>query len=434
MRPESRTAAAAPPHRPAAPACRLCGAPLEVTFVDLGMSPRCERFLTLEQLDEMEPFYPLHVRICGSCLLVQLPSYVPPDDIFREYYYFSSYAESWVEHARRFADAMVEGLSLDARSRVVEIASNDGYLLQHFRARGIPVQGVDPARNIAAVAVERGIPTIDEFFGVALAERVRRDFGPADLIVANNVYAHVPDLDDVTGGMAALLADGGTVSIEVQYLPRLVERNEFDTIYHEHFSYYTVRTLRAALARHGLRVIDAEELPTHGGSIRVLAAHDADPRPTSAAVADLLEREAAGGYDTVAGHAGFANRVASTKRALLAFLIAERAAGRTIAGYGAPGKANTLLNYCGIGRDLLAFTVDRNPHKHGRFTPGMHIPILAPEALEQAAPDDVLILPWNLRDEIAAQLAPLTARGTRLFVPIPEIEEVVPVAPAGVRR
>jgi SAM-dependent methyltransferase len=434
MRPESRTAAAAPPHRPAAPACRLCAAPLEVTFVDLGMSPLCERFLTLEQLDEMEPFYPLHVRICGSCLLVQLPSYVPPDDIFREYYYFSSYAESWVEHARRFADAMVEGLSLDARSRVVEIASNDGYLLQHFRARGIPVQGVDPARNIAAVAVERGIPTIDEFFGVALAERVRRDFGPADLIVANNVYAHVPDLDDVTGGMAALLADGGTVSVEVQYLPRLVERNEFDTIYHEHFSYYTVSTLRAALPPHGLRVIDADELPTHCGSIRVQAAHEADPRPTSAAVADLLEREAAGGYDTVAGHAGFANRVASTKRALLAFLIAERAAGRTIAGYGAPGKANTLLNYCGIGRDLLAFTVDRNPHKHGRFTPGMHIPILAPEALEQAAPDDVLILPWNLRDEIAAQLAPLTARGTRLFVPIPEIEEVVPVAPAGVRR
>jgi SAM-dependent methyltransferase len=412
--------------RSPAPPCRLCGAPLEVTFVDLGMSPPCQRLLGPDELDQMEPFYPLHVRICSSCLLVQLPAYVPPEDIFREYYYFSSYSDSWVEHARRFSEAMIERLALDPHSRVVEIASNDGYLLQHFQARGVPVLGVDPARNIAAVANERGIPTLGEFFGLDLALGIRAEHGPADLIVANNVYAHVPDLHDVTAGMAALLADGGTISIEVQYLPSLIEGNEFDTIYHEHFSYYTLRTATAALARHGLRVFDVEELSTHGGSFRVFAAHDADPRPTARAVEAMLEREAAAGYASLAGHAGFAERVAATKRELLSFLIAERSAGRTIAGYGAPGKANTLLNYCGIGPDLLAFTVDRNPHRCGKFTPGMHIPILAPEAIEAARPDTVLILPWNLRDEIARQLAPLAARGTRLFVPIPRVEEVHP--------
>jgi SAM-dependent methyltransferase len=419
--------------RGAGPVCRLCGAILRSTFVDLGMSPLCERFLTADQLDDMEPFYPLHVRICDACLLVQLPSYVPPEDIFREYFYFSSYADSWVEHARRFSESMIERLGLDGSSRVVEVASNDGYLLQHFQARGVPVLGVDPARNIAEVANQRGIPTISEFFGRRLAAAILAEHGPADLIVANNVYAHVPDLGDVTAGFAALLAERGTISIEVQYLPRLIERNEFDTIYHEHFSYYTVRTLRAALARHGLRVIEAQELPTHGGSIRVLAAHDTDPRPTNGNVDALLEAEAAAGYDTVAGHAGFAARVAATKRALLAYLIEQQSAGRSVAGYGAPGKANTLLNYCGIGPDLLRFTVDRNPSKHGRFTPGMHIPILAPEALDASPPDVVLILPWNLRDEIAAQLAPLRARGSRLVVPIPALEELAPVAVAGSR-
>jgi len=417
---------------PSVVSCRLCGASLETTFVDLGMSPLCERFLTADQLDDMEPFYPLHVRICSSCLLVQLPSYVPPDEIFREYYYFSSYSDSWVAHARTFAEAMIERLDLGPQSRVVEVASNDGYLLQHFLARDIPVLGIDPARNIAEVARARGIPTVDEFFGRQLAAEIRGEHGPADLIVANNVYAHVPDLDDVTAGLAALLADGGTLSIEVQHLPRLVERNEFDTIYHEHFSYFTLRTASAALARHGLRVIDVEELSTHGGSFRVLAAHDADRRPPSPRVAALLEREAAAGYDSVAGHAGFAERVAATKRALLAFLISEREAGHSIAGYGAPGKANTLLNYCGIGPDLLPFTVDRNPHKHGRFTPGMHIPIRPPEALDEARPDVVLVLPWNLRSEIAAQLAPLRATGTRLVVPIPTLDGVD--SPADVPR
>jgi SAM-dependent methyltransferase len=408
------------------PACRLCGARLEETFVDLGMSPLCERFLTADQLDDMEPFYPLHVRICSSCLLVQLPAYVPPEDIFREYAYFSSYSDSWVAHARQFAETMIERLGLGSHSRVVEVASNDGYLLQHFQARGISVLGVDPARNIAEVANARGIRTISEFFGRDLAQAIRAAEGPADLIVANNVYAHVPDLNDVSAGLAALLADDGTVSIEVQHLPRLIENNEFDTIYHEHFTYYTLHTAIAALARHGLRVIDVEELPTHGGSIRVLAAHDADRRSTGDRVRSLLEREAARGFDTLSGHAGFAARVAATKRGLLSFLVAEREAGHSIAGYGAPGKANTLLNYCGIGPDLLSFTVDRNPYKHGRFTPGMHIPILAPEALDEARPDVVLILPWNLRTEIARQLEPLRSNGTRLVVPIPAVEELAP--------
>ena len=405
------------------PRCRLCGEVLTTTFVDLGASPLCERFLTAAELDEMEPFYPLHVRICHNCLLVQLPEYVSPDEIFREYAYFSSFSDSWVEHARQFADTMIERLDLGPDSRVVEVASNDGYLLRHFVARGVPVLGVDPARNVAEAARAQGVPTLAEFFGVALAESLLAD-GPADLIVANNVYAHVPDLHDVTGGFKVLLAPGGTISIEFPHLVRLVEGNQFDTIYHEHFSYFTLHTSSAALAAHGLRVFDVEELSSHGGSLRLLAAHEDDPRPTSERVVELLAREEALGYTTVEGHPPFAERVAATKRALLAFLVAEREAGRTIAAYGAPGKANTLLNYCGIGPDLISFTVDRNPYKHGRFTPGMRIPIRPPEALDAERPDIVVILPWNLRREIAAQLAPLRAAGTRLVVPIPVVEVV----------
>ena len=406
------------------PPCRLCGVPLTTTFVDLGASPLCERFLTAAELDEMEPFYPLHVRICRNCLLVQLPEYVSPDEIFREYAYFSSFSDSWVEHARQFADTMIERLGLGPDSRVVEVASNDGYLLRHFVARGIPVLGVDPARNVAEAARAQGVPTLAEFFGVALAESLLASDGPADLIVANNVYAHVPDLHDVTGGFKVLLAPGGTISIEFPHLVRLVEGNQFDTIYHEHFSYFTLHTSSAALAAHGLRVFDVEELSSHGGSLRLFAAHEDDPRPTSERVVELLAREEALGYTTVEGHPPFAERVAATKRALLAFLVAEREAGRTIAAYGAPGKANTLLNYCGIGPDLISFTVDRNPYKHGRFTPGMRIPIRPPEALDAERPDVVVILPWNLRREIAAQLAPLRAAGTRLVVPIPSVEVV----------
>jgi SAM-dependent methyltransferase len=406
------------------PRCRLCGAVLLTTFVDLGASPLCERFLTAAQLDEMEPFYPLHVRICDQCLLVQLPEYVSPDEIFREYAYFSSFSDSWVEHARRFADTMIERLGLGPQSKVVEVASNDGYLLRHFVARGVPVLGVDPARNVAEAARAQGVPTVAEFFGVALAESLLGTEGPADLIVANNVYAHVPDLHDVTGGFKVLLAPGGTISIEFPHLQRLVEGNQFDTIYHEHFSYYTLHTASDALARHALRVIDVEELPTHGGSLRVIAAHDDDPRPTSDAVTALLGRERDLGYTSLERYPRFADKVAATKRALLRFLLDARDEGRTVAAYGAPGKANTLLNYCGIGPDLISFTVDRNPYKHGRFTPGMRIPIRPPEALDAERPDIVVILPWNLRTEIAAQLAPLRAAGTRLVVPIPGVEVI----------
>jgi len=400
------------------------------TFIDLGMSPLCERFLTASQLDDMEPFYPLHVRICSECLLVQLPEYVAPDEIFTEYAYFSSYSDSWVAHARRFAERMQQRLGLDDGSHVVELASNDGYLLQHFRDLGVGVLGVDPAKNVAEVAIKNGIPTVVEFFGPDLAERLLSEQGPADLIVANNVYAHVPDLNGFTEGMRILLAPGGTVSIEVPSLMRLVEGVQFDTIYHEHFSYFTLTTARRALARHALRVVDVEELQSHGGSIRILAAHEDDPRPTSDAVHELIAREERAGYGSVAGQLGFRDRVAAAKRELLAFLIAERAAGRTVAGYGAPGKANTLLNYCGIGRDLLAFTVDRNPYKHGRFTPGMHIPIHPPEVLAAERPDTVLILPWNLQREVAAQLQPLRAAGSRLVVPIPHVVDAAGSEPA----
>jgi SAM-dependent methyltransferase len=407
------------PATPSVHPCRLCGAPLTETFIDLGMSPLCERFLTAAQLDDMEPFYPLHVRICSECLLVQLPAYVPPDEIFSEYAYFSSYSDSWVAHARRFAERMQQQLGLDPSSRVVELASNDGYLLQHFKDMGIGVLGVDPARNVADVAIAKGIPTVVEFFDPGVAQRLLAEHGPADLIVANNVYAHVPDLNGFTEGMRILLAPGGTVSIEVPSLVRLVEGVQFDTIYHEHFSYFTLTTARRALARHALRVFDVEELPSHGGSMRILA------------VRELLAREDAAGFGSVAGQLGFRERVAAAKREIVAFLVEQRAAGRTVAGYGAPGKANTMLNACGIDPDLLAFTVDRNPYKHGRFTPGAHIPIHPPEMLDQERPDVVMILPWNLQKEIAAQLQPLRDAGTRLVVPIPHVTDAVG-APAGV--
>jgi SAM-dependent methyltransferase len=410
---------------PAPIACRSCGSPLENVFVDLGMSPPCEDFLTADRLWQAERFYPLDVRICGTCLLVQLPAYLAPEDIFGEYFYFSSYSDSWVDHARRFVDAVVDRFALGPSSRVVEVASNDGYLLQHVVARGIQVQGIEPARNIAGVAQAAGIPTIAEFLTPHLArDLVARD-GPADLVVANNVFAHVPDLNEFTEALRTLMAPDGVLTIEVAHLVRLVDGNQFDTIYHEHFTYYTLLTAERVLGRHGLRVFDVEELPTHGGSLRLYVVHEDDPRPTEAAVEALRSRELAAGYGTLEGHAGFASRVAATKRDLLAFLIEEKRSGSSIAGYGAPGKANTLLTYCGIGTDFLDYLVDRNPHKHGRFTPGAHIPIHPPERLAETRPDVILILPWNLRTEIADQLAyAREAWGARLVVPIPRVEVV----------
>ena len=403
--------------------CRSCGAPLERTFVDLGMSPLCERFLRADQLDEMEPFYPLHVRICDQCLLVQLPAYVPPDEIFTEYAYFSSYSDSWVDHARRYVDGIVPRLGLGPDSFVVELASNDGYLLQHFVERNVPVLGVEPARNVARDAIARGVPTVTEFFGVELAERIVAERGQADLVIGNNVFAHVPDLNDFTAGIRRLLAPTGMVTLEFPHLVRLIEGSQFDTIYHEHFSYFTFLTAVDVLARHDLTVVDVEELSTHGGSLRVYARPTASGQPpVGPAVAALLERERAAGYHDLDGYRDFAARVAAIKDGLVRFLLDAKDAGRSVAGYGAPGKGNTLLNYCGIRSDLLAYTVDRNPYKHGMFLPGTHIPIHAPDRIAETRPDYVLLLPWNLRTELSAQLAGVRDWGGRLVVPIPATE------------
>ena len=402
--------------------CRFCEAPLSHTFVDLGMSPLCESYVPRERMNAMEAFYPLHVKICEACLLVQLEEFVTPDEIFSEYAYFSSYSDSWVAHAREYVEMACERFGLGERSSVVELASNDGYLLQHVRERGIPALGVEPAANVAAAAQEKGIETEVAFFGRALAARLVAEGRRADLLVANNVMAHVPDVNDFVGGMAPLLAPQGVVTIEVPYLVRLVEQNQFDTIYHEHFSYFTVRTASNLLAAHGLEVFDVEELRTHGGSLRLFAQRrEGGRQQVTHAVRDLAARERELGFDTLEGHAGFAPRVEETKWRLLEFLIAARRRGQTVAGYGAPGKGNTLLNYCGIRTDLLDFTVDRNPYKQGQFLPGTHIPILHPDALEQRRPDLILILPWNLKDEIAAQLSYTREWGARCVVPIPEV-------------
>jgi SAM-dependent methyltransferase len=405
------------------PACRFCSATLRHTFVDLGMSPLCESYVPAERLSAMEPFYPLHARVCAQCLLVQLEEFVAPVEIFGEYAYFSSYSDSWVEHARNYVAGAVERFGLGRESRVIEVASNDGYLLQHVVARGIPALGIEPAVNVATAASDRGIPTIVQFFGRALAAELVADGRRADLLVANNVMAHVPDLNDFVDGIAVVLAPQGVATIEVPHLLRLIEGNQFDTIYHEHFSYFSFLTARAVLAAHGLVVFDVDELASHGGSLRLYAQLRRTGRhAVSDRVPELAAREQALGYDTLAAYTSFSAQVMNTKWRLLEFLIAARRDGRRVAGYGAPGKGNTLLNYCGIRTDLLEFTVDRNPYKQGQFLPGTHIPIRHPESLEQERPDYILILPWNLKQEIVAQLAPAREWGAQLVVPIPEVE------------
>jgi SAM-dependent methyltransferase len=405
------------------PSCRFCAGPLRQTFVDLGMSPLCESYVPRERLGAMEPFYPLHARICDSCLLVQLEEFVAPEEIFTEYAYFSSYSDSWVAHARDYVEATVERFGLDADSLVVELASNDGYLLQHVVERGIPALGIEPAANVAGAARERGIETIVAFFGRELAARLVGEGRRADLLVANNVFAHVPDLNDFTGGMQRVLAPEGVLTIEFPHLARLIEGNQFDTIYHEHFSYFSFLTAQTVLRAHGLEVFDVEELATHGGSLRVYAQRGATAaKPIGGRVLELQERERALGLDRLDGHAAFAPRVMETKWRLLEFLIECRRNGKRVAGYGAPGKGNTLLNYCGIRTDLLEFTVDRNPYKQGQFLPGTHIPIRHPEALEHARPDFILILPWNLTEEIVSQLSYAREWGARFVVPIPEVK------------
>ncbi len=407
----------------ATPVCRLCGATLRHTFVDLGMSPLCESFLGADELDRMEPFYPLHVRICEECLLVQLEAYVPGEEIFRDYAYFSAYSDSWVEHARRYTDAMIDRFGLTNDSLVVELASNDGYLLQHFVARGIPSLGIEPAANVAEAARERGVETLVEFFDTDLALRLVEEGRRADLVAGNNVLAQVPALNDFVAGIAIVLAPDGVATIEMPHVVRLVEGLQFDTIYHEHYSYFSLTTLIRLFASHGLEVFDVEELPSHGGSLRVYLKHAGNAvHETRPSVVELLERERRGGYDSLEGYRDFAARVAEVKWQLLELLIDCRRAGKEVVGYGAPGKGNTLLNYCGIRADLLEYTVDRNPYKHGKFLPGTHIPIYPPERIVETRPDAVLILPWNLTKEIAGQLSYVRDWGAQLIVPIPRPE------------
>ncbi|MFO1056668.1 MAG: class I SAM-dependent methyltransferase [Dongiaceae bacterium] len=415
-------AATADPAAGAEPRCRFCGGAL-VTFVDLGMSPLCESFLAPGQLNAMEPFYPLTTRLCRDCLLVQLQEYVAPERIFSEYAYFSAFSDAWLAHARSYAAAMTDRLGLGKGSRVIEIGSNDGYLLQFFRQRGIPVLGIDPAANVVKAALARGVPTMVAFFGAETARRLAARGEQADLVVANNVMAQVPDLNSFVAGIPLVLKPRGVCTIEFPHLLRTMAGNQFDQIYHEHFSYFSAMTGERILAAHGLRLFDVEELWTHGGSLRLHACHAGDDsHPTRPSVAALIAAERAAGLDRLETYAAFADRVRATKRNLLAFLIEARRAGRSVAGYGAPGKGNTLLNYCGIRTDLLDYTVDRNPYKHGRFLPGTHIPVYPTERIAETRPDYVLILPWNLRDEIVAQLACIRDWGGRFVIPIPELE------------
>ncbi len=403
--------------------CRFCGARLTHTFVDLGMSPLCESYVEARQLNSMERFYPLHVRVCHECLLVQLEEYVAAEDIYSDYAYFSSYSDSWVEHAGRYVEAVTRRLGLGSGSLVMEIASNDGYLLQHFLARGIPCRGIEPAANIARVAEERGIPTTVRFFGCDAAADLAREFGKPDLLLGNNVLAHVPDINDFVAGMKRLLGPTGVITMEFPHLQRLMAENQFDTIYHEHFSYLSLGTVERIFAHHGLRLFDVEELGTHGGSLRIYACHVQDAgKQDTVEVARIRAVERAFGLDSVQGYEGFERRVRDTKNKLLRFLIEAREAGKTVVGYGAPGKGNTLLNYCGIRTDYLDYTVDRSPHKQGRYTPGTHIPILHPERIRETRPDYVLILPWNLKQEITHSMAYIREWGGRFVVPIPSVE------------
>jgi hypothetical protein len=402
--------------------CRFCGTPLSRVFVDLGVQPLANSYLEPEDLGKAEPFYPLCVYVCGECLLVQLPEEEKPEAIFTDYAYFSSYSESWLRHAEAYARAMIERFGLGPGHQVVEIASNDGYLLRWFAERGVPVVGVEPARNVAEAAQAAGIPTLVRFFGEATARELVAQGTRADLLVGNNVLAHVPDLNDFVAGLAVLLSSSGVLTMEFPHLLRLMAEDQFDTIYHEHYSYFSFATVRKVFAAHGLTLFDVEELPTHGGSLRIYARHDADAsKPVGERVGDLLAREAVAGLGELAAYRSFAERVQRVKRGLLRFLIEAREEGRSVAAYGAPAKGNTLLNYCGVRTDFIDYTVDRSPHKQGRYLPGTRIPIHGPDRLRETRPDYVLILPWNLKEEIMGQMADVRSWGGRFVVAIPEV-------------
>ncbi len=401
--------------------CRFCGATLAHPCVDLGLSPVANDYLRPDQLTQMEPFYPLHVLVCDHCWLVQLRECQSPEHIFSDHYaYFSSYSDSWLRHAEEYVEMTIGRFHLNANSRVIEVASNDGYLLQYFVARGIPVLGIDPAANVAAAAEKKGVPTRVRFFGKALAQELAAEGIQADLLLGNNVLAHVPNLNDFVAGLKTALKPHGVLTMEFPHLLRLMDQNQFDTIYHEHFSYFSLTTVQKVYAAHGLEVFDVDEVPTHGGSLRVYASHPG-AQERSARVGALLAREEKAGLTRVATYAGFTQRVEATKRKLLQFLIEARNAGKSVAGYGAAAKGNTLLNYCGIRTDFLEYVVDRSPHKQGLFLPGTRIPIHAPEKIMETKPDYLLILPWNLRDEIREQMKAIRTWGGQFVVPIPEV-------------
>jgi len=404
--------------------CRFCKTPLRHTFIDLVNSPPSNSFLSVEQLNEPEVFYPLKVFICEACFLVQIDEYKKSDAIFNsEYVYFSSFSTSWLEHCRKYVEMMIERFGFNERSLVVEVASNDGYLLQYFKQRNVPVLGIEPTANTAKVAMEKGIGTVVDFFGVRLAEQLAGEGRKADLLLGNNVLAHVPDIVDFVGGMRRMLKEHGIITMEFPHLMQLVDNNQFDTIYHEHFSYLSFHTVQRIFRSQGLELFDVDEIPTHGGSLRIYAKHiEDDTRPVSSRVAALLEKEAARGMTGLAYYDNFQARAFAIKCDLTTFLIQQKQAGKKVAAYGAAAKGNTLLNYCGIKADLLDLVVDANPHKQGKWLPASHIPVVAEAELKRHRPDFVLILPWNLREEITQQLAYVREWGAKFVIPIPGLE------------
>lgn len=404
------------------PNCRFCGTKIEHSFVDLGMSPLCQTHIKPEQLNSMEPFYPLHAYVCTNCYLVQLDEYVTPDEIFSDYDYFSSFSQSWVAHAKNYVDMITDRLGLGKDSLAMEIASNDGYLLQHFVAKDIPVLGIEPAANVAEAAKEKGIRTTVRFFGTETAKSIREEFGSADLLLGNNVLAHVPDINDFVGGMKALLSDDGVLTMEFPHLLKLIDENQFDTIYHEHFSYLSFYTVEQIFAKHGLTLFDVQEIPSHGGSLRIFGRHTENTKlEVTSNVEQLRDKEISRGINDLPIYKAFEERVKETKRKLLDFLIEKKREGKTVVGYGAPGKGNTLLNYCAIRQDFLDYTTDMSPQKQGKYTPGTRLPILDPSVLKETKPDYVLILPWNLAKEIKKQHSYIAEWGGKFVVPIPEV-------------
>lgn len=403
--------------------CRFCGTPLKAVFADLGMSPLSNAYLDASRVGGMEPFFPLLAYVCSECFLVQLEEQETPQNIFTDYAYFSSYSTSWLEHCRKYVEMMIRRFNLDGRRQVVEIASNDGYLLQYFVKENIPVLGIEPAENVARAAREAGVPTISKFFGRAAARELVDDGKGADLLLGNNVLAHVPDINDFVAGMKIALKDDGVITMEFPHLLQLIEKNQFDTIYHEHYSYLSLLTVTRIFDYHGLTMFDVEELPTHGGSLRIFACHKGnETHAATGNVQRLLDRELKAGLGGIGVYTAFGERVNRTKRALLGFLIKAKNEGKAVAAYGAAAKGNTLLNYCGIRQDFLDYVVDRSPHKQGKFLPGTHIPIFAPEKVDETQPDYLLILPWNIKEEIMAQMAHIREWGGRFVSPIPEVE------------